>query len=401
VDDTIWAPGADEDEKTMMKEKERTPIDLGVHEYPGSCLSLEEQPLNNENQVCQVYYPQFDISDHVVRDEILFSFRNPFDLKEPMFDLLTPKLMSSSPPESSRCSILTRRGYKGGMLQSQVNQDRSFIVASSFSSSFLMGLFDGHGESGEVISQHASINFPKIFTKTIRWQKLKGRDTDFEEALTATFLELDKTSPPFPSRDSGCTATVTYYSSKNRKLYFSNAGDSRTVLASYNKETHKVSILYETRLDKPHLPEEKTRIEQAGGQVIFEPGAPTSRVIVQIHDEVRGEVADVIMGLAMSRSIGDFVAKEVGVIATPTIHIVDTAQKLDEEEWFVISASDGIWDHLTQDHVASYVADALFQKSEEHALTMKCEVLIMQSSLKWSQMRLQYRDDITIAVSRI
>lgn len=47
-------------------------------------------------------------------------------------------------------------------------------------------------------------------------------------------------------------------------------------------------------------------------------------------------------GLAMSRSIGDEVAKKLGVIAEPEISQV----KLTHKDKFILIASDGVWEFL-------------------------------------------------------
>ena len=54
-----------------------------------------------------------------------------------------------------------------------------------------------------------------------------------------------------------------------------------------------------------------------------------------------------IPGLAMSRSFGDHAAAEVGVIAEPEI----IEMNLTEEDKFIVIASDGVWEFLSNDEV--------------------------------------------------
>ena len=57
-------------------------------------------------------------------------------------------------------------------------------------------------------------------------------------------------------------------------------------------------------------------------------------------------------GLTMSRSIGDSVAKEIGVISTPEV----TVHKLSiENDLFLVLASDGIWDSMDNEDVINYI----------------------------------------------
>jgi len=53
----------------------------------------------------------------------------------------------------------------------------------------------------------------------------------------------------------------------------------------------------------------------------------------------------------MSRSMGDYVAQSVGVIPDPEINIYDIC--LDDR--FMIIASDGVWEFLSNEEVAQIV----------------------------------------------
>lgn len=55
-----------------------------------------------------------------------------------------------------------------------------------------------------------------------------------------------------------------------------------------------------------------------------------------------------VPGLAMSRSLGDQVAQSVGVSPEPEITIYD----IDINDRYIIIASDGVWEFLSNDEVA-------------------------------------------------
>ena len=86
-----------------------------------------------------------------------------------------------------------------------------------------------------------------------------------------------------------------------------NVGDSRAILASEVGEECIVTEL--TRDHKPSLPDERARIEQAGGRVFsmeYDDGYDGPlRVWLKDKD---------VPGLAMSRSLCDTVAHSVGMI---------------------------------------------------------------------------------------
>jgi serine/threonine protein phosphatase PrpC len=56
-------------------------------------------------------------------------------------------------------------------------------------------------------------------------------------------------------------------------------------------------------------------------------------------------------GLAMSRSIGDMIGAEVGVISTP----ICTSHELRSCDKFLVIASDGVWDVMENEEVVQFV----------------------------------------------
>jgi len=54
----------------------------------------------------------------------------------------------------------------------------------------------------------------------------------------------------------------------------------------------------------------------------------------------------------MTRSIGDLVAKSVGVTYEPEIKVFDNLTQSDK---IVVVASDGLWDRLTNEEITRYL----------------------------------------------
>jgi serine/threonine protein phosphatase PrpC len=352
-------------------------------------------------------------------------------------------------------TTLTLIGYKGGALQEQINQDRALIIApfrivnnpgasqesqlklqTSNHKDFLttdrilLGVFDGHAPLGEGVSEHVSAELPKLLATKL---SLKARDylsgntttlTEEEEihltkeALTESFVELDRTAPANPS--GGCTASVVFL--QGRKVYIANTGDSRSFVVAYRPSTNSVTVVYISREDKPHIPEERARVEAAGGQVYI-PAKGTSRVVY--HDPSTGAPT----GLAMSRSIGDWEAGKMGVIPDPIVDVLDihsvvadvmlddTDPDLDADSYqvnpmihavnsdlddvylFAVSATDGLMDYLTATDISRILAHSLFDDSGAHPVTA-VEHLIFAAANAWQEEKQgHYRDDIAIAVS--
>mmetsp|Transcript_18042 Transcript_18042/g.22092 ORF Transcript_18042/g.22092 Transcript_18042/m.22092 type:complete len:531 (-) Transcript_18042:85-1677(-) len=353
-------------------------------------------------------------------------------------------------------ATLTLTGYKGGKLTEQINQDRAFVVSPFYiqssqediyditsSATRLLGVFDGHARLGEKVSEYTVQTLPQLLSSKLETilsnnfaataaaannnnniaetsNNTKAQEEEIQNAIIDTFIEIDKTAPAHES--GGCTATIVLQ--LNTKIYIANAGDSRSFIATYNKKTQRSNIVYITREDKPDLPEERVRVEQAGGSVYIPPpervmmGA-SSRVVYV--DKVTGSRN----GLAMSRSIGDWAAGEMGVIATPTVNVVDIDELMknaqtqecyndekksdqtcyvDDEsdvEVFAVSATDGLLDFMDVQEIANTVAMSLYVDEGPHPLSA-CESLITTAASAWWQAKNgQYRDDIAIAVSKL
>jgi len=323
-------------------------------------------------------------------------------------------------------ATLTLIGYKGGNLHDQVNQDRAFVISPyhiqepegketrKSSSKLLMGVFDGHAKLGELVSEYSVKTLPKLLSDKLE-KLLAEADTDsqhareeIQKALIETFIEVDKTAPA--EKSGGCTASIVLQLGKY--AYVANAGDSRSLIATYNKSTSEVKIVYISREDKPDLPEERNRVESMGGQVYIPPPerirAGASSRVLYIDPETGGT-----NGLAMSRSIGDWAAGAKGVIPDPTVDAIDIEQlvkggaacaaKVDARTGatFAVSATDGLLDFMDINDIAKTVAMSLYMDDSPHPLSA-CESLITTAASAWWQAKNgKYRDDIAIAVSKL
>jgi serine/threonine protein phosphatase PrpC len=316
-------------------------------------------------------------------------------------------------------ATLTLIGYKGGPLEKQINQDRAFCVVpynigkKSSEDNKILGVFDGHANLGERVSQYTVTELPKLLASKLK--EIDGEEEQVTKALIETFIEMDKSAPAEIS--GGCTASVILQ--KGPKVYFANAGDSRSFLVIYRAESQKVEVVYITREDKPSLPDEKERVEKMGGQVYL-PIRGTSRVLYV--DPETGMQS----GLAMSRSIGDWEAGKLGVIPDPLVDVVDIPALVeaqmkcrasdpdggifvdaecdsdkDDVYVFAVSATDGMMDFATPEIVANTVATSLYNEDGPHLLTA-LEQLIYMAAQGWEQSKQgRYRDDIAVVVSQI
>lgn len=181
----------------------------------------------------------------------------------------------------------------------------------------LFGVFDGHG--GPNAADFVRSN---LFINLLRHTKF---NTDVTTALVDSFEYTDTQYLKLVdsnSKDDGCTAVTAVV--VGQRLLVANVGDSRAVLSRKGKAI-PMSVDH-----KPNTREERTRIEDAGGVVVW---AGTWRV---------GGV------LAVSRAFGDRPLKRY-VIPTPDIR----DEVLTSDDDCLILASDGLWDVVSnQDAVA-------------------------------------------------
>ena len=132
-----------------------------------------------------------------------------------------------------------------------------------------------------------------------------------EQFLKGAFKQAEtklKTSGIDYSNSGTCAITIFLY--KNT-CYISNLGDSRAVLYRVtNKEKLAIEISYD---QKPTRPDEKERILKLGGKIekLVHDGVPVGPYRVWADDEGPG--------IAMTRSLGDLMAKKIGLISDPEI----------------------------------------------------------------------------------
>ncbi|EER05819.1 protein phosphatase 2c, putative [Perkinsus marinus ATCC 50983] len=94
-------------------------------------------------------------------------------------------------------------------------------------------------------------------------------------------------------------------------------------------------------------------------------------------------------GLAMSRAFGDTIAASAGVIAEPEISKHDTSNK----DKFIVIASDGVWDFMSNEEVVHTVAKYYNQESSRKA----ARAVVKEASERWESNE-DVVDDITCVV---
>lgn len=326
-------------------------------------------------------------------------------------------------------TTMTLCGNKGGPPEKQINQDRAilyspYIIEGSNVQVQLLGVFDGHGSKGELTSQHAAIEVPRLLAEKLAIISFSEEEEKVPEAIKETFIEVDKTDPSLG--EGGCTASIILRIGD--KLYVGNAGDSASFISAVVDD--KDLLVYISREDKPDLPGERARIQQMGGYV-YVPRDPNEDVPRAYMVDEDGYLS---YGLAMSRSLGDWGVK--GVIPDPIVDVLnisdiiqnvltlysefcgwddhdeeDTTEESEENTCKVVdpseirlvavSATDGMMDYLSPAYISSVLADAFRVEGNLHPHTA-AEKLILEAANGWdTDYDGDYRDDIAVSAVEV
>ncbi|KAJ8753056.1 hypothetical protein K2173_011824 [Erythroxylum novogranatense] len=295
---------------------------------------------------------------------------------------------------SDVASLFTQQGKKGA------NQD-AMIVWENFGSrtdTVFCGVFDGHGPYGHMVAKKVRDSLPVKLSA--QWEiSVTSEDILREVSLNTTgsmnsedaaFISADEESRTSVDRDdtekhpeifqtlkdsflqafkimdrelrmhtnidcfcSGTTAVTLV--KQGQYLVVGNVGDSRAVLGTRDDDDSLVALQLTVDL-KPNLPAEAERIQKCRGRVFALQDEPeVARVWLPNNDSP---------GLAMARAFGDFCLKDFGLISVPDI----SCRQLTEKDEFIVLASDGIWDVLSNKEVVDIVVAAPARASAARAI---------------------------------
>ncbi|XP_051124818.1 probable protein phosphatase 2C 18 [Andrographis paniculata] len=283
---------------------------------------------------------------------------------------------------SSRiASLYTQQGKKG------TNQD-SMVVWENFcsegfnSDATFCGVFDGHGPYGHMVSRrvrdalpillrtqwesnpesdenenHGSVEGMKRFDDFMDedgCESVEGDDGEgipeihipLKKSFVKAFKLMDKELKLHPTIDCFCSGTTAVTLIKQgQDLIIGNIGDSRAILGTRGEDNSLEAVQLTVDL-KPNLPREAARIHKCLGRVFALQDEPdVARVWLPNSDTP---------GLAMARAFGDFCLKDFGLISMPDVY----HHHITERDEFVILATDGVWDVLSNKEAVDIVASA-------------------------------------------
>ena len=276
----------------------------------------------------------------------------------------------------------------------KVNQD-SFLVLQNqynFKDVNIFSVMDGHGVNGHLVSRFVTKYFTSFFKNNKKMNqytndeeticyRLKKNDYDIlKRAFRHAERDIGKNSD-IDANFSGTTCVMVFQIGE--KIICANIGDSRAIIVKGNSN-NELDIKPLSIDQKPDDPEESKRIIENGGEIAqFEEDGEKSG---PFRVWKKGEVYP---GIAMSRSIGDFIATTLGVVPEPKF----IEDKVDKDTKFIVIASDGVWEFLDNKAVTDIVMP-FYKKNDPDGA---CKALIKESTEWWNREDIVV-DDITCVV---
>ena len=254
------------------------------------------------------------------------------------------------------------------------NQDNYFIYKNfaDHKDYIYMSVCDGHGIEGHFVSDFIKDALPYCMSENLKNTNILSETELTHQIITETFIDVNNmlvANENINSLFSGSTCVSVIYTPE--RLIVPNIGDSRAVLARYDNITKSYKAIDLSRDHKPTEKDESQRIYENDGRIqpfTEEGGEFVGPQRVWLKNEE-------VPGLAMTRSFGDRVAATVGVMSEPEIKEFD----FDENDKFMIIASDGIWEFISSQECVDIVKD-FYEKND---LKGCAEFLYEESSKRW------------------
>lgn len=279
----------------------------------------------------------------------------------------TVSICGDEPSTSSSLGYACKKGLK----PESPNQDSFFILQVDADYS-VYGVFDGHGKKGHDVSNFVKECLPKVLLMDSKLiddplaaLERAFKDTQGYIAKATKLMQID-------AKRSGTTSSVIFYDHRSNTLHIAHVGDSRCVLGrTKKKETEEIVeeagqqwVAHDLTEDhKPDKPEERARIEGAGGVVKYD-GFRNYRVYAK---DRKGP------GLNMSRAMGDLIGNtHAGISAMPDVNSYTVSTSKDTTADHQESERDPDCSSPADDHVSSKPSLSSYQLQPEDKFILLC-----------------------------
>jgi len=218
-------------------------------------------------------------------------------------------------------------------VERQPNQDQYCLHQNPNLQLLILGVFDGHGTCGAIISTIIRTKLPLLICDLVSQEKLSLR-----ECILQAFANMNAELHLMKDAEfSGSTGTIVVVDKRNEQIVIGFVGDSEIMLG-YSQHPDQQPIPYGIVAEKASVPHrvtnvaERQRILACGGSIrgLYVTLPENQRCILQMH-------------LQVTRTFGDFELGTAGIISVPEL-----ITKPLKGCKFIAIASDGLWDSATE-----------------------------------------------------
>ena len=265
--------------------------------------------------------------------------------------------------------------------EKKTNQDNYFGIVSDDKERYFIGVCDGHGQKGHVVSKYV-VNYIEN-NSSILFKEHTNIHNEIKFLMENTQQSLIQNKTNI-IKQSGTTLTSALI--LKDKMYLVNVGDSKTMLVYNNKNTISTSLhSLENEDERKFIDLSKAEVsrlkdesgEETGPLRLFQKGKPGP-------------------GLMMSRSLGDSIGHDLGMSVEPEVIEI----KCKGNEKYLIIASDGLWDKVNDNDVCDIV-DKYYEQIDDNNthvdLNECCQELLEIAENNWRADE-DVVDDITIII---
>eukprot|EP01031_Cornospumella_fuschlensis_P035742 gene35742-43354_t len=299
-----------------------------------------------------------------------------------------------------RYAWLSQRGYYPESPDKD-NQDAYSIVPNFGNSDqqAFFAVYDGHGKDGHYCARYARDHLSRVIHE--KMEKIPAGSVSsktIKQAISVAHYLVNEqmhNDKRFDDSLSGTTAISILF--RGKTMFVSNVGDSRAIVVSQGEDGRLVAKPMSSD-QTPYRKDERERVKKFGARVLSMDQIEGLEPVHENWGDLNlGEDIDEggdpprvwskngdYPGTAFTRSLGDLLAEECGVVPEPEI----LEREVRSQDKFIVIASDGVFEFLTNQMVTEILAR--YEDPLEG-----CKAVVASAYHMWLQYEVR-TDDISI-----
>lgn len=250
-------------------------------------------------------------------------------------------------------------------------------------------VIDGQGSEGKVAADDAKNHLSSFLKKhnsyVERIKNLNAAEKLLKVAMKNVECGLEKN--PKISADSGCCVLGILI---NRNVVYSvNVGDCKAIIVNYQRSNKKLPNRSVRILVDQHRAANVTELRRVtdSGAILESSVSPRSFRQELTSMTSRGISPRVWRdgsgpGILSTRVLGNFKAKQIGIISDPEI----SCETLKDGDRYILAATDGLWDVMNEEDVACFIDNYIESQIEESSRGIgraMTQALMQEAKKRW------------------